>query len=226
MTLAALFATGRGQVGAPPKRRYFVGAGWLRSGPWETVQHLAAVFSVNSLVNSRRFGGLQTGEPEPHRTRVPTCFSGWSGKRGSNPRHPPWQNGSIPWAQLVLIGDDRPRVGLPRLAGWRRMSPVVVWVANEHSVNSGPSWYTTAMSRKYLPKVQRFSGNSLTSTLRRERARKRWTQEKAAEEAGVYPRHYQKLEEGSVNVTIGTLERLSRGLVLMSGRCSSRRCPV
>jgi len=45
----------------------------------------------------------------------------------------------------------------------------------------------------------------------RERARKHWTQEKAAEAAGVHPRHYQKLEEGSVNVTIGTLERLCRG---------------
>lgn len=51
----------------------------------------------------------------------------------------------------------------------------------------------------------------LPSALQRERARKRWTQEQAAEAAGLHPRHYQKLEEGSVNVTIGTLERLSRG---------------
>jgi transcriptional regulator with XRE-family HTH domain len=51
----------------------------------------------------------------------------------------------------------------------------------------------------------------LASALQRERARKRWTQEQAAEAAGLYPRHYQKLEEGSVNVTIGTLERLSKG---------------
>jgi len=47
----------------------------------------------------------------------------------------------------------------------------------------------------------------------RERARKRWTQEQAAEAAGVHPRHYQKLEEGSVNVTVGTLERLCRARV-------------
>jgi transcriptional regulator with XRE-family HTH domain len=51
----------------------------------------------------------------------------------------------------------------------------------------------------------------LARALQRERARKRWTQEQAAEAAGLHPRHYQKLEEGSVNVTIGTLERLSRG---------------
>jgi len=50
----------------------------------------------------------------------------------------------------------------------------------------------------------------LASALQRERTRKRWTQEKAAEAAGIHPRHYQKLEEGSVNVTIGTLERLCR----------------
>jgi transcriptional regulator with XRE-family HTH domain len=40
---------------------------------------------------------------------------------------------------------------------------------------------------------------------------KRREQEEAADAAGVHPRHYQKLEEGSDNVTIGTLERLSRG---------------
>jgi transcriptional regulator with XRE-family HTH domain len=51
----------------------------------------------------------------------------------------------------------------------------------------------------------------LASALQRERARKRWTQEQAAEAAGLHPRHYQKLEEGGVNVTIGTLERLCRG---------------
>jgi hypothetical protein len=50
--------------------------------------------AVNSLVNSRPFGGLLTCEPEPRRTRVPACFCDWSGKRGSNPRHPPWQGGA------------------------------------------------------------------------------------------------------------------------------------
>lgn len=44
-----------------------------------------------------------------------------------------------------------------------------------------------------------------------ERAGEHWTQEQAAETARTHSRHYQKLEEGSVNVTVGTLERLSRG---------------
>jgi transcriptional regulator with XRE-family HTH domain len=50
----------------------------------------------------------------------------------------------------------------------------------------------------------------LAAALRRERARKRWSQERAAEAAGLNARHYQKLEEGSVNVTLGTLERLAK----------------
>jgi transcriptional regulator with XRE-family HTH domain len=50
----------------------------------------------------------------------------------------------------------------------------------------------------------------LANGLRRERTRRRWTQEEAAELAGLNPRHYQKLEEGSVNVTLRTLERLCR----------------
>jgi transcriptional regulator with XRE-family HTH domain len=50
----------------------------------------------------------------------------------------------------------------------------------------------------------------LAKGLRRERTRRKWTQEKAAELAGLNPRHYQKLEEGSVNVTLRTLERLTR----------------
>jgi transcriptional regulator with XRE-family HTH domain len=54
----------------------------------------------------------------------------------------------------------------------------------------------------------------LARALQRERARKRWTQEQAAEAAGLHSRHYQKLEEGSVNVTIGTLERLSKGFAV------------
>jgi hypothetical protein len=48
-------------------------------------------------------------------------------------------------------------------------------------------------------------------SLQRERAHKRWTQDEAAEVYGPHPRHYQKLEEGNINVTIGTLERLSKG---------------
>lgn len=48
----------------------------------------------------------------------------------------------------------------------------------------------------------------LARGLLRERKRRGWTQEKAAEAAQMHPRHYQKLEEGSVNVTIGTIGKL------------------
>jgi transcriptional regulator with XRE-family HTH domain len=61
-------------------------------------------------------------------------------------------------------------------------------------------------SREIKPRLKA----RLANGLRRERARRRWTQEKAAELAGLNPRHYQKLEEGSVNVTLRTLERLCR----------------
>ncbi len=36
------------------------------------------------------------------------------------------------------------------------------------------------------------------------------TQEQIAERAGLNPRHYQKIETGSVNVTLNTLEQLSQ----------------
>lgn len=51
----------------------------------------------------------------------------------------------------------------------------------------------------------------LARSLRHERSRRGWTQEEAAEAADMYVRHYQKLEEGSVNATLRTLERLSSG---------------
>ena len=35
------------------------------------------------------------------------------------------------------------------------------------------------------------------------RVAREWTQERAAEAAGLNTRHYQKIERGSVNVTIG-----------------------
>lgn len=44
--------------------------------------------------------------------------------------------------------------------------------------------------------------------MRRERAAHGWTQEEAADRAGLNPRHLQKLEAGTVNVTIGTIEML------------------
>lgn len=52
----------------------------------------------------------------------------------------------------------------------------------------------------------------LAAALKKERARLGWTQEEAAEHAGINVRHFQKVEEGSVNVTLRTLIRLSLGL--------------
>jgi transcriptional regulator with XRE-family HTH domain len=52
----------------------------------------------------------------------------------------------------------------------------------------------------------------LAKALRRERSERGWTQEETAERARVHLRHYQKLEEGSVNATLTTLERLCAAL--------------
>ena len=49
----------------------------------------------------------------------------------------------------------------------------------------------------------------LAAGLRRERARRGWTQEKAAEAAQLHTRHYQKLEDGAVNVTASTIGKLA-----------------
>jgi transcriptional regulator with XRE-family HTH domain len=51
----------------------------------------------------------------------------------------------------------------------------------------------------------------LATTVRRLRIARRWTQEEAAEAASINPRHYQKIEEGTVNVTLKTLDELGRG---------------
>jgi transcriptional regulator with XRE-family HTH domain len=49
----------------------------------------------------------------------------------------------------------------------------------------------------------------LAASAKRERARLGWTQEEAAETAGLNIRHYQKIEEGSVNVTLRTVESVA-----------------
>jgi transcriptional regulator with XRE-family HTH domain len=49
----------------------------------------------------------------------------------------------------------------------------------------------------------------LAASVKRERARLDWTQERAAERAGLNIRHYQKVEEGTVNVTLRTVELLA-----------------
>lgn len=38
-----------------------------------------------------------------------------------------------------------------------------------------------------------------------------WTQEQAADAASIAARHYQKIEAGSVNLTLATLARLANG---------------
>lgn len=48
----------------------------------------------------------------------------------------------------------------------------------------------------------------LAVAVRRLRGARGWTQEAAAEAAHLNPRHFQKIEMGSVNLTIRTLERL------------------
>lgn len=67
-----------------------------------------------------------------------------------------------------------------------------------------------ASYRRHVPRKRSGPGLQvrLASGLRRERARKGWTQEQAAEACRLNVRHYQKLEEGSVNTTLRTLERL------------------
>lgn len=52
----------------------------------------------------------------------------------------------------------------------------------------------------------------LAAAVRRERLRLGWTQEKAAEKATMNIRHYQKLEAGTVNVTLRSLVRISLAL--------------
>lgn len=50
----------------------------------------------------------------------------------------------------------------------------------------------------------------LAGSARRLRSARGWTQEEAAEQANLNARHYQKIEDGTVNVTLKTLEQLSR----------------
>lgn len=50
----------------------------------------------------------------------------------------------------------------------------------------------------------------LAASVKRERARLGWTQEEAAETAKLNIRHYQKVEDGTVNVTLRTIELLAQ----------------
>ena len=61
------------------------------------------------------------------------------------------------------------------------------------------------------PRVQR-AKKSLARNIRRRRVELAISQEEAAHRIGVATRHYQKLEAGTVNVTLKTLVNVSIGL--------------
>jgi transcriptional regulator with XRE-family HTH domain len=63
----------------------------------------------------------------------------------------------------------------------------------------------TVPGRSHLPTAQ----DRLAAAAKRHRTRLGWTQEKVAETAGLNIRHYQKIEEGSVNVTLKTVEQVA-----------------
>lgn len=65
---------------------------------------------------------------------------------------------------------------------------------------------------RLVPKAPDRLTNRLARGLRRERRRSHLTQEQVAERAGINPRHYQKLEAGTANATLQTLEGLCRAL--------------
>lgn len=58
--------------------------------------------------------------------------------------------------------------------------------------------------------LRRTLRNRLARSARVLRAARGWTQEDAAEAALLNARHYRKIEKGSVNVTLETIERLCR----------------
>ncbi len=76
------------------------------------------------------------------------------------------------------------------------------------------AWWATQINHTIEITLVSLGGSHLqkrlANGLRRERATRNWTQEKTAAIAGLNPRHYQKLEEGSVNVTLRTLDRLCK----------------
>jgi transcriptional regulator with XRE-family HTH domain len=60
------------------------------------------------------------------------------------------------------------------------------------------------------PRRERLTAQArLAAAVKRERTRLGWTQEKAAETARLNVRHYQKVEDGSLNATLKTIEQLA-----------------
>jgi len=70
-----------------------------------------------------------------------------------------------------------------------------------------------ALSRKQWKRIKIFGAN-----VRRERTRKRWTQEKLAEKAEIATRNLQKIEGGEINILVTTAFRIQLAL-----RCSWKR---
>lgn len=54
----------------------------------------------------------------------------------------------------------------------------------------------------------------LARSTRRLRLARGWTQEEAAERAKLNARHYQKIEDGAVNLTLKTIEQLCQAFVV------------
>ena len=63
------------------------------------------------------------------------------------------------------------------------------------------------MSRDQAALLKRFGAN-----VRRERVRRKLTQEQLAEQVGFYPRSVQKIEAGEINVPLTTLARVQAAL--------------
>ena len=62
-----------------------------------------------------------------------------------------------------------------------------------------------------VPKSSESEAQSLLAgNVRRLRDNLNWTQEQAAEASGIAVRHFQKIEAGNVNVTVGTLVRVAK----------------
>ena len=72
-------------------------------------------------------------------------------------------------------------------------------------VSACECWYVFCGVPKRSIRIQ----NVLARNVRLLREQAGWTQEQAADAAGIAPRHYQKIEAGDVNLTIVTLSRLA-----------------
>lgn len=68
-------------------------------------------------------------------------------------------------------------------------------------------YYVVSLSRKERARIQTFGAN-----VRRERVRRRMTQEQLAEKAEIATRNLQKIEAGEINILLTTAFRIQLGL--------------